>query len=149
MRIVTAISACLLLIILAAPVAAQDDHPAFSGTWQLDTAKSDIKLTKTPAGTWVIQEGDNSIRITETETGKNKKIELQCTTDGKECKAGGDRRASFWYNGATLVEMETKSDHVVRYRLKMSDDGKTLTVEITQLVPQNDKIDTLVFQKQS
>jgi len=108
-----------------------------------------MKLNKVPPATWVIEEGDNSIRITETESGKNKKIELQCTTDGKECKAGGDRRTSFWYNGPTLVEMETKNDHVVRYRLKMSEDGKTMTVEITQIVPQNDKIDTLVFQKQS
>jgi hypothetical protein len=31
--------------------------------------------------------------------------------------------------------------------MKISDDGKTLTVEVTPIVPQSDKIDTLVFQK--
>jgi hypothetical protein len=32
--------------------------------------------------------------------------------------------------------------------MKVSEDGKTLTVEVTHIVPQSDKIDTLVFQKQ-
>jgi len=45
------------------------------------------------------------------------------------------------------VDMETKNDHVTRYRMKISSDGKTLSVEITNIVPQGDKMDTLVFQK--
>ena len=61
----------------------------------------------------------------------------------------GDRRDSFWHDGATLVDMETKSDHVIRYRMKISEDGKTLTVEVAHIVPQTDKMDTMVFQKQS
>jgi hypothetical protein len=96
-----------------------------------------------------MEEGDNSIHITQTENGKPKKTELQCTTDGKECKFPGDRRDSFWFNGSMLVDMETKNTNVIRYRMKISDDGKTLTVEVTPIVPQSDKIDTLVFQKQS
>jgi hypothetical protein len=46
-----------------------------------------------------------------------------------------------------LVEMETRGDHVIRYRFKISDDGKTLRVELTHLVPQLDGIDVLVFGK--
>jgi hypothetical protein len=143
MRIVMlTLSTCLMLI-------AQDqERPSFNGTWQFDPSKSELRSSKISSATWVMEEGDNSIHITQTENGKPKKTELQCTTDGKECKFPGDRRDSFWFNGSTLVDMETKNTNVIRYRMKISDDGKTLTVEVTPIVPQSDKIDTLVFQKQ-
>ena len=137
------VSVCSALVLLA------QDRPSFSGTWQLDSAKSELHTGKITSATWVIAEGDNSIHISESENGKSKKTELQCTTDGKECKFPGDRRDSFWFNGPVLVEMETKSEHVTRFRIKVSEDGKTLTVEVTPIVPQTDKIDTMVFQKQS
>jgi hypothetical protein len=139
---------CLALFLLAGRAPGQDqERPSFSGTWQFDASKSELHFSRISSATWVIEEGDNSIHISETENAKGKKIELQCTTDGKECKFPGDRRDSFWFNGAMLVEMETKNDHVTRYRMKISDEGKTLTVEVTQIVPQNDKPDSMVFQK--
>jgi hypothetical protein len=139
---------CLALFFLAGLASGQDqERPNFSGTWQLDASKSELHLSKISSATWVIEEGDNSIHISETENGKSKKTELQCSTDGKECKFPGDRRDSFWFNGAMLVDMETKNTNVTRYRMKISDDGKTLTVEVNQIVPQNDKTDTMVFQK--
>jgi hypothetical protein len=139
---------CLALFFLAGQASGQDqERPNFSGTWQLDASKSELHLSKISSATWVIEEGDNSIHISETENGKSKKTELQCSTDGKECKFPGDRRDSFWFNGAMLVDMETKNTNVTRYRMKISDDGKTLTVEVNQIVPQNDKTDTMVFQK--
>jgi len=146
MRNVATLSVCLSLALFAVPAAGQD-KPSFSGTWQLDPSKSEMHNVKMSSATWVIDEGDNSIHITETDA-KSKKIELQCSTDGKECPVTGDKaKASFWYNGPMLVEMETKGDHVVRYRMKISDDAKTFTVDITHIVPQLDKIDTLVFTK--
>ena len=141
---------CSILVLAAAPAMGQDqDRPSFSGNWQMDASKSDLQQSKISSASWVIEEGDNSIHITQTDTSKGKKIELQCTTDGKECKFPGGRRDAFWYNGAMLVDMETKSDRVIRYRMKISDDGKTLTVEVTNIVPQTGKIDTMVFQKQT
>ena len=47
-----------------------------------------------------------------------------------------------------LVEMENKGDHVTRYRMKLSGDGKTLTVQLTSIVPQSSQDDVLVFNKQ-
>lgn len=143
MRIVMlTLSTCLLL------VGQDQERPSFNGTWQFDPSKSELHSSKISSATWVMEEGDNSIHITQTENGKPKKTELQCTTDGKECKFPGDRRDSFWFNGSTLVDMVTKNTNVIRYRMKISDDAKTLTVEVTPIVPQSDKIDTLVFQKQ-
>jgi hypothetical protein len=150
MRNVAAFAMCSALAILVMPLAAQDDRPNLSGTWQFDSAKSELHTVRAAGATWVINEDDSSIQITESETGASKKIELKCTTDGKECKVAGSKiKTSFWYNGAMLVEMETKGDNVVRYRMKLSDDGKTLTVDTTSIVPQSTQNDVMVFRKQA
>jgi len=139
---------CFAVMVATTPAQAQDqDRPSFSGTWQFDASKSEAR-GKVSTTTLIIEEGDNSIHITDVDA-KGKKTESQCTTDGKECKFQGDRRGQFWYNGAMLVEMETKNVHVNKYQMKISEDGKTLTIQMTPIVPQSDKIETLVFQKQS
>jgi hypothetical protein len=131
------------------PLAGQD-RPNLSGTWQFDGAKSELHTVKVGGATWVINEDDSSIQISESEDGAAKKTELKCTTDGKQCKIGGEKAtASFWFNGPMLVEMESKGDHVMRYRMKLSDDGKTLTVDTTSIVPQVTQDDVLVFHKQA
>ena len=150
MRKIVNLSPCLILALFALPGNAQEPPKAsLSGTWQFDFAKSELHNSKMTSATWVIDEGDNSIHITETEGAKSKKIDMQCTTDGKECQVVGDKsKASFWYSGPILVQMQTKGDQVTRFRLKAAEDGKTLTVELTHIVPQTDKSDLLVFQKQ-
>jgi hypothetical protein len=149
MGIRAALVACSTLALLALPLAAQD-RPNLSGTWQFDSSKSELHTVKIAGGMWVINEDDNTIQITESADGAVKKIDFKCTTDGKECKiTGAKAKASFWYNGPMLVEMETKGDNVVRYRMKLSDDGKTLTVDTTSIVPQSTQDDILVFRKQA
>jgi hypothetical protein len=148
MRNAATLLACSCIVAAAIPLAGQD-RPNLSGTWQFDSSKSELHTVKVAGATWVINEDDNSIQLTESEDGYGRKIELKCTTDGKECKVTGDKAtASFWYNGPMLVEMENKGEHVVRYRMKLSDDGKTLTVETTSIVPQSTQDDVLVFHKQ-
>ncbi len=148
MRKPGAVGACFVLVMLCGYAVGQD-RPDFSGTWQFDASKSELHNLKLTSATWLIEERDDSIHITESEAGRSKKIEMKCTTDGKECDVSGDKaKASFWYNGPMLVEMEKKGDHVIRYRLKISEDGKTLKIETTQIMPQTDGIDTLVFTKQ-
>jgi len=149
MRNAATLLTCSALAVLALPLAAQE-RPNLSGTWQFDSTKSQIHAEKVAGATWVINEDDSTIQITEDEGEAAKKVELKCTTDGKECKVSGDKAtASFWYNGPMLVEMETKGDHVMRYRMKLSDDGKTLTVDTTSIVPQSTQDDVLVFRKQA
>lgn len=149
MRTAATLLACSALMALSLPLTAQD-RPNLSGTWQFDGSKSELHTVKVGGQTWVINEDGDSIQITESEDGASKKIQMKCTTDGKECKIAGNKStASFWYNGAMLVEMENKGDHVTRYRMKLSDDGKTLTVNSTSLVPQSTQDDVLVFRKQA
>ena len=140
---------CSALAVFALPLAAQD-RPNLSGTWQFDGSKSQLHNVKVNGATWVINEDDASIQIAESEDGADKKIQLKCTTDGKECKISGDKAtASFWYNGTMLVEMENRGDHVTRYRMKLSDNGNTLTVDATSIVPQSAQEDVLVFRKRA
>lgn len=148
MRNAATLLVCSAVAVLSLPLAGQD-RPNLSGTWQFDSAKSELHSEKVAGATWVINEDDVFIQITQNEDGAAKKVELKCTTDGKECKISGDKaKASFWYNGPMLVEMETKGDRVMRYRMKLSDDGKTLTVDTTSIVPQSTQDDVLVFRKQ-
>ena len=148
MRNAATLLACSVLAFLALPLAAQD-HPNLSGTWQFDSSSSKIHEVNAAGATWVISEDDSSIQITQNAS-EGKKIELKCTTDGKQCKMSGEKAtASFWFNGPMLVEMENKGDHVTRYRMKLSDDGKTLTVDTTSIVPQSSQDDVLVFKKQA
>jgi hypothetical protein len=149
MRTLTIPAAWLAFAFLAYPGAAQD-HPNLAGTWQLDSSKSEQNTVKLSDATWVIEEDDNTIHIVETEGGNAKKVELKCSTDGKDCKIAGENKAkaSFWYNGPMLVEMETRGDHVSRYRMQLSDDSKGLRVEVSSIVPQSEKPDVLVFHKQ-
>ena len=143
---------CCIAVLFSA--AAQDDtKPDLTGTWQLDASRSDIKLSKFSSLKMVIAEKDGRIDIDQDEImggGKERKIVYSCTTDGKECAVKGTgAKASFWYNGPMLVNMETaKKGDVFRYRMKLSPDAKELTVEISCLVPQSDKVDKLILAKQ-
>jgi hypothetical protein len=149
MRDAATLLVCSALAVLSLPLAGQD-RPNLSGTWQFDVSKSELHTVKVAGATWVINEDDSTIQIAESEDGATKKIELKCTTDGKECKVSGDKgTASFWYNRPMLVEMENKGDHVMRYRMKLSADGKTLTVDTTSIVPKSTQDDVLVFRKQA
>jgi hypothetical protein len=149
MRHAVVLLACSALAVLSLPLAGQD-RPNLSGTWQFDSSKSELHTAKVGGATWVISEDDSTIQITESEDGASKKIELKCTTDGKQCKESGNKATtSFWYNGPMLVEMESKGERVMRYRMKLSDDGKTLTVDTTSIVPQSTENDVLVFRKQA
>ena len=134
---------------------AQDAKPNLSGTWQLDTAKSEMSSTKPSVLTWLIQEKADSIDMKQVEkdgNGREREVAFTCGTTGKECafkEPDGHAKASFWYNGPMLVEMKTLGNaHVTRYRMKLGDDGKTLTVESTSIAPASDKADHLVFSKQ-
>jgi hypothetical protein len=149
MRMTVTVMSVMVAALLAAPAFAQD-RPNFSGAWQFDASKSELHNVKIANGTWTIKQDDTSINISQSDGSNGKPIELKCTTDGKECAINGEKaKASLWYNGAMLVEMETRGDHVIRYRLTISEDGKTMKVETTQIVPQTDGIDVLVFEKHS
>ena len=69
------------------------------------------------------------------ESGKET-TEIRCNTLGQPCKIK-DGEASLWYNGDTLVVMVSLhgNSRVTKKRLKLSDDGRNLEVEIVRIAP--------------
>jgi hypothetical protein len=133
----------LLLLIAIAGVALAADRPVLNGTWQLN-ANRDGKLK---FETVSIQQTEDSIKISETST-KEKPADLACQVDGRECKLK-EGLVSFWYNGSELVmmEMHHNRDLVTKTELTVSDDGKTLTLQVTRVAPPGTAV-TYTFTKQ-
>jgi len=149
----------LALAVLAAsmfPVslpAADIAQPDFSGTWQLDTAKS--QAADANSVTYTIQDASGKIdfnRIIQERDGKSVTSKFTCDTVGTQCafdENGHKAKVSLWYDGTALVILKTdgpREDSVTQWRLELAPDGKTLTVKLTHLEPV-EKSETLVFDK--
>lgn len=129
------------------------DHPSLGGTWTLDPSHSDTAESKIKSETLSISQQPEAIQLTETITAANGKVitsEIACNTAGETCKIKdhGQAEVSFWYNGGMLVmsEMRHSNDWVVKRRLKPSDDGRALTIEVIHLAP-TQKTETLTFTR--
>jgi hypothetical protein len=114
-------------VLACSAVATATGRPELSGTWQ---HKSE---------TMEIQQKEDSIQITYGTTdpdSKEKKLEIRCNTAGKECKLK-EEQVSLWYNSGMLVMMEMRrgNEVVIKKRLKPSEDGKTLNVEVIHITP--------------
>ena len=141
-----------LLVCSAFGLLAQDAaHPNFTGTWHLDAAKSELH-TKLEATAWAIHQDDSSIAIDEQVQGKTASV--KCGTDGTNCKAkpeGEPGEVMFYYNGAMLVETDFlghSKDHVVKKRMKLAEDGKTMEIEVQHVSPVG-PTEKWVFAKQA
>ncbi|MBV9302215.1 MAG: hypothetical protein JOY62_06410 [Acidobacteriaceae bacterium] len=147
----------LALAALAAPamfpfLVSADSSPNFSGTWQMDTAKSQVEDGRVVSLT--IENVSNKIKMIRVVRGKDGKevtSQFVCATIGTECEfddAGNKAKVSVWYNGPALVVLKTngpKEDASDEWTFKLSD-PKTLTVALEHIDPTS-KDETLVFSK--
>ena len=141
-----AIPFCLTLPILGwqEPV----PKPNFSGSWQLDLAKSKADVKEDLV--WKIDQKPGEITIEETPLGKS-----TCTAKcplGKSCEFDDNGRkmtAMTYFLDTTLVQMRSASDNstVVKRQLKMESDGSMKVEQIT-IVP-SDKTEVLIFTKKA
>jgi hypothetical protein len=128
----------LLLCLALGSFAFAQEHPNFSGTWQLAVEKSELH-SKPKLVSMAIRQDESSITIDEQVN--NKTVSMTCGTDGKNCKAkpeGESGEVMFYYNGALLVETDFfghDKDRVVKKRLKMGGDGKTMEIEVLHMNP--------------
>lgn len=132
------------------------ERPDLNGNWQLDAAHSQTDEALKSA-TLTIDQKDDSIQISRAlmdNSNQEKKFQLQCSTDGKQCKVedeGHPAQVRMWYNGAMLVMIETRghdNDIVTKERIKTSDDGKSLSVEVIHISPPGSKNETFTYTKQ-
>jgi len=120
--------------------------PNFSGSWQLDIAKSKADVKEDLV--WKIDQKSGDIVIEEISHGKS-----TCTAKcaiGKSCEFDDNGRkmtAMTYFLDKALVQTRSASDNstVVKRQLRMESDGSMKVEQIT-IVP-SDKTDVLVFTK--
>jgi hypothetical protein len=133
----------LFLIAFAAAAAFAADRPNLNGTWQLSSNHEErLKFE-----TLLIQQTPDGVKISESGA-KEKTVDIACGVDGHECKLK-EGEISFWYNGPALVmmEMHHNRDVVTKTRLVLSEDGKTLNLEVIH-VSRPGSSSTYTFKKQ-
>ncbi|HJY04738.1 MAG TPA: hypothetical protein VJ323_00405 [Bryobacteraceae bacterium] len=155
MSFVTARSVCLALpLLLSVSLLADDTKPNFTGTWELDAAKSQT-LRSGESIQLAIQDASGKIQVkktTHSPDGKAVTSTFDCTVDGTNCtyEDGGKKaQVSVWYNGPALVVLKTdgpSDDQVSQSKLQLSPDLSTLEMEVMHITPQ-DKAETMVFTK--
>jgi hypothetical protein len=141
----------LSLSILLLGRSAAADRPNLSGKWLLDVAHSQIRDSKLQTETLDVQQKDDAVEIAEdvSSGGKNRKSEYRCPVDGSMCKVK-DLSVMLYYDGGTLivVEMSQNNKVVIKKRLTLSEDGQTLSIDLSHLEPAGLKGESLKFVKQ-
>ena len=113
------------------------DRPDMTGKWLFDSSHA----AKLKISTLEIHQSADSVEIAEAAgpESKGKTVHLACATSGQQCKIKeAGEQVSFWYNGPALVMMEMRhgSDIVIKTRLEPSEDGKTLHMQVSHIVPE-------------
>jgi hypothetical protein len=113
----------LVLFLAAASIALGADHPDLNGIWKASDTGDSISIHQTED------------RVEIAESGKET-AEIKCNTLGQACKIKGGE-VSLWYNGETLVVVESLhgNSRVIKKKLKVSEDGKSLEEEIVSITP--------------
>lgn len=101
----------------------QTDREALIGTWN-ETGGSQG---------WVIENGADGLHMTQIEASAPI-ADFTCATDGRDCDAkisGKKAKVSLYYNGAALIQLETRGNNVTKRKFLVSGGG--LTVEVTPM----------------
>lgn len=144
-----------LITFAALPVLAA---PNFSGTWKLNTSKSDFGQMPPPNSmTRTITHEDPKLKIaTKQSTGQGDfEFEANYTTDGKECTneiRGNPIKSVLKWDGDTLV-VTSKSkfndnELTIDDKWTLDADGKTMTVHRHFASPMGEMETKLIFEKQ-
>lgn len=121
----------------------QGDRQKLLGSWELQGVAEN-----SPPSSWTFSTVRDSMQVTEAEGGK-KVTDFACGTEGKPCevKTGGKKATvSMWFNGPSLVEMETKGSDVVKRRFKILPQGDAMEMEVIPIVPSG-KTETFQFKR--
>jgi hypothetical protein len=142
-------------VMIAGTAANEAAPPDFSGNWRLDATKSPEANGATITVAIQNEAGKINYQRTERErSGRELTARFTCAIGGTQCdmdENGHKAKVSLWYDGSALMILKTngpKEDETTERRLQLSPDGKTLTVQFTNLDGSN-KPETLVFTKEA
>ncbi len=129
----------LAILVFVLPAIAQDAKPNFSGTWELQVAKSDFGPLPPPESvTNTVDHKEPKLKI----TSKSKTMEgdrttnLNYTTDGEECtneiQGGPAKSRTRWSDRELVTEMQLEIQGMklqFKDRWSLSEDAKTWTIQ--------------------
>jgi hypothetical protein len=153
------LSKAVLIIAALSSIALAADKPNFSGDWKMNAAKSNFGPVPAPATfTRKVMHAEPSLTIEDTQTGTaagDQHDSRTYTTDGKEIayQANGmDLKSAATWDGDAL-QIDTKAsiqgtDVVIKDKITLGDDGKTMTDAVHIAAPQGEIDVTVVFDKQ-
>jgi len=143
MRPMSLTSVLLLSVCAAALADDQSDRQKLIGSWELQSPAE-----STPGISWTFLATGHSMRVKQL-AGGNKIADFECETEGTPCeiKTGGKKATvSLWFNGAMLVEMETKGTEVVKRRFEILPASDSMEMEVIPIVPSG-KTETFGFKR--
>jgi hypothetical protein len=120
----------------------QGDRQKLIGSWQMQGG------AESSATSWTFSTAKNSLRVMQQE-GANTVMDFACSTEGTSCEtknAGKKAMVSMWFNGSSLVEMETKGSEVVKRRFKVLPQEDGMEMEVIPIVPSG-KTETFQFKR--
>ncbi len=154
------------LFVAASVVSVFAQTPDFSGTWKLDTDRSEITAGRggrrggrgggTPNAMVITQ---TATELTIEQSAGNQSRTLTYTLEGESsipAGRGGNMTITSHWDGATLVSEGNQELSFggrggitieVREVRSLSADGQTLTVEVTRTTPRGANTNTLVYTK--
>ena len=122
----------LTALLLCVPVLADDisDRAKLLGSWQAqdDSGKE--------ATVWVLEVKGMALHISESR-GNVKISEFECVPRGVDCEgtvAGNKATVSMYYDGAALVQLETKGSDVTRRRFSVPGQPDMMDLEVRPIV---------------
>lgn len=146
------------LLALAFGLLQAQAKPNFSGTWKLNTAKSDFGAMPAPdSRTDTITHEDPDLKDTFTQAGQMGEVtaEMKYSTDGKETTnsvRGNEIKSTAKWEGDELAIAGKASlngaDVTLSDRWSLSADGKTLTIQRHVNSPMGDTDQKIVLEKQ-
>ena len=120
----------LAAILSSAAFAQNDDLRAkLEGKWQTENSSTAV---------WVIHQKPDSIHIARYQ-GEQPEVEYECNLLGKECNvkdAGRKATVAVYFNGARLVEIETRGKETIKRRLLVTGGGDAMDLEVIPIVPE-------------
>ncbi len=131
-------------LLLCAPVLADDvsDRGKLLGTWQRQDESSK------EAAVWVLEMKGAALHITES-LGDQKVSEFECPPKGAECEGtvkGVKAMVTMYYDGAALVQFETKGSDVTKRRFAVAGPPDMMEIEVMPIVG-GDKAETLHMKR--
>ena len=137
------IAVLLVLLPLEMVLLADDttDRVKLLGSWVLRKGGGS-------ADAWIIDGAASGLHLIQTEDAKTI-ADFECTIGGRDCdvRIGGHKATvSMYYNGAALVELETRGDKVIKRRFSILPSGNSMKLEVIP-VTGNDASREFQFQR--